>query len=51
MPDELPADDPRAAHLGVYQWLTFVQDSLVHGRMQVRERSSCNCRCGPTASP
>jgi len=28
-PDELPEDDPRAGHLGVYQWLTFVQDSLV----------------------
>jgi Domain of unknown function (DUF2017) len=38
MPDDLPAGDPRAEHLGVYQWLTFVQDSLVHGRMQVRER-------------
>ena len=28
-PDEFPEDDPRADHLGVYQWLTFVQDSLV----------------------
>lgn len=28
-PDELPEDDPRAGHLGVYQWLTWVQDSLV----------------------
>lgn len=35
MPDELPPDDPRAAHLGVYHWLTFVQDSLVQGRMRV----------------
>ncbi|WP_298180154.1 DUF2017 domain-containing protein [Saccharomonospora sp.] len=29
MPDELPADDPRASHLGVYHWLTWVQDTLV----------------------
>ncbi|GAA0898622.1 DUF2017 domain-containing protein [Pseudonocardia zijingensis] len=34
--DDLPVDDPRAAHLGVYHWLTFVQDSLVQTRMQVR---------------
>jgi hypothetical protein len=30
MPEELPADDPRAPHLGVYQWLTWMQESLVH---------------------
>jgi hypothetical protein len=36
MPDELPPDDPRAAHLGVYHWLTFVQDSLVQARLQLR---------------
>lgn len=35
LPEELAADDPRGPHLGVYQWLTFVQDSLVQGRMQV----------------
>jgi len=29
MPDELPEDDPRAPHLGVYHWLTWVQESLV----------------------
>ncbi|HEV2780296.1 MAG TPA: DUF2017 domain-containing protein [Actinophytocola sp.] len=29
MPDELPADDPRAPHLGVYHWLTWMQESLV----------------------
>jgi hypothetical protein len=29
MPEELPEEDLRSAHLGVYQWLTFVQDSLV----------------------
>ena len=34
MPEELPPDDPRASHLGVYHWLTFVQDSLVQGRMR-----------------
>jgi hypothetical protein len=34
--DNLPPDDPRAAHIGVYQWLTFVQDALVQTRMQVR---------------
>lgn len=28
-PDELPEDDPRAAHLGVYHWLTWMQDSLL----------------------
>ena len=36
MPDELPPDDPRAAHMGVYHWLTFVQDALVQTRMQIR---------------
>jgi hypothetical protein len=36
MPDQLPPDDPRGAHLGVYQWLTFVQDALVQARMLVR---------------
>lgn len=30
MPDELPFDDPRASHLGVYHWLTYVQETLVH---------------------
>jgi hypothetical protein len=30
MPDELPDDDPRAPHLGVYHWLTWMQESLVH---------------------
>ncbi|MBN6036831.1 DUF2017 domain-containing protein [Amycolatopsis sp. 195334CR] len=29
MPDELPPEDPRAPHLGVYHWLTWVQESLV----------------------
>lgn len=29
MPDELPADDPRSPHLGVYQWLTWMQEHLV----------------------
>lgn len=29
MPDELPDDDPRAPHLGVYHWLTWIQESLV----------------------
>ncbi|GAB3478279.1 DUF2017 domain-containing protein [Amycolatopsis cihanbeyliensis] len=29
MPDDLPDDDPRSAHLGVYHWLTWVQESLV----------------------
>ncbi len=35
MPDQLPADDPRSTHLGVYHWLTFVQDGLVEARMRV----------------
>jgi hypothetical protein len=35
LPEELPPDDPRAAHLGVYQWLTFVQDALVQCRLRV----------------
>jgi hypothetical protein len=30
MPDELPEDDTRATHLGVYHWLTWVQESLIH---------------------
>ncbi|MGH3796632.1 MAG: DUF2017 domain-containing protein [Pseudonocardiaceae bacterium] len=29
MPDELPPDDYRAPHLGVYHWLTWVQESLI----------------------
>jgi hypothetical protein len=28
-PDELEPDDPRAPHLDVYHWLTWMQDSLV----------------------
>ena len=28
-PDELPPDDARAGHLGVYHWLTYIQESLV----------------------
>ena len=32
MPDYPPDDPAAAAHLGVYQWLTFVQDSLVQTR-------------------
>jgi uncharacterized protein DUF2017 len=30
--DEPPADEAQAAHLGVYHWLTFVQDALVQTR-------------------
>ena len=29
MPDELPEDDPRSPHLGVYHWLTWVQETLI----------------------
>jgi hypothetical protein len=29
MPEELPEDDPRSSHLGVYHWLTWMQESLV----------------------
>ena len=29
MPDELPEDELHREHLGVYQWLTWVQDNLV----------------------
>ncbi|MFR9731569.1 DUF2017 domain-containing protein [Saccharopolyspora sp. MS10] len=29
MPEEPPEDELRREHLGVYQWLTWVQDSLV----------------------
>lgn len=29
MPEELPSDDPRAPHLGVYHWLTYLQESLI----------------------
>jgi Domain of unknown function (DUF2017) len=31
MPEELPTTDPRAPHLGVYHWLTYVQETLVLG--------------------
>ena len=34
MPEQLPDDDPRAQHLGVYHWLTYVQDSLTRVRMK-----------------
>jgi hypothetical protein len=34
MDEVLPDDDPRAGHLGVYHWLTFVQDALVQARMR-----------------
>lgn len=30
MPDDLADDDPRAPHLTVYHWLTWMQESLVH---------------------
>lgn len=36
MPEELPPDDPRGPHMGVYHWLTFVQDALVQARMHLR---------------
>ena len=36
MPDELPPDDPRSGHLGVYHWLTYLQDGLVQSRMALR---------------
>lgn len=36
MPDEIPEGDPRAPHLGVYHWLTFVQDALVQALMYGR---------------
>ncbi|HEU0089718.1 MAG TPA: DUF2017 domain-containing protein [Pseudonocardiaceae bacterium] len=29
MPDEWSPDDPRAPHLSVYHWLTWVQESLI----------------------
>lgn len=29
MPEALPPDDPRADHMPVYHWLTWLQDSLV----------------------
>ena len=32
MPDELPPDDHRSGQLGVYHWLTYVQDGLVRSR-------------------
>jgi hypothetical protein len=32
MPDEPPDDESAAAHMSVYQWLTFVQDALVQTR-------------------
>jgi Domain of unknown function (DUF2017) len=33
MPEYPPEDEALAAHLGVYQWLTFVQDALVQARV------------------
>jgi hypothetical protein len=33
MPEEPPEDDLEREHLGVYQWLTWVQDSLVEAVM------------------
>ena len=34
MPEVVPDEDPRAGHIGVYHWLTFVQDALVQERMR-----------------
>lgn len=34
-PESFPEDDPRGPHLGVYHWLTFVQDSLVQARLSL----------------
>ena len=31
--EDMPEDETVAAHLGAYQWLTFVQDALVQARM------------------
>lgn len=33
VPEIPPEDEALAAHLGVYQWLTFVQDALVQARV------------------
>jgi hypothetical protein len=33
-PDQLSEDDPRSHHLGVYQWLSFVQDTLIDAVQQ-----------------
>lgn len=33
MPDELAPGDPRAPHLPVYHWLTWMQDSLIQALM------------------
>lgn len=33
MPDELDPADPRAPHLDVYHWLTWMQDSLLQALM------------------
>lgn len=33
LPDRLPSGHPMAAHLGVYQWLTVLQEYLVLGLM------------------
>lgn len=35
MPDDVDPADPRASHLGIYHWLTFVQDGLVQARMRL----------------
>ncbi|HEY0816544.1 MAG TPA: DUF2017 domain-containing protein [Pseudonocardia sp.] len=35
MEDDVDPADPRAAHLGIYHWLTFVQDGLVQARMRL----------------
>ena len=35
MPEDLPQDETLAAHVGVYHWLTFVQDALVQTRASV----------------
>lgn len=32
MPEDMPEDESAAAHMGVYQWLTFIQDALVQTR-------------------
>lgn len=37
-PDRLPDGDPKAAHLGVYQWLTALQEHLVLGLMGLMDK-------------
>ena len=52
MPDDAARTTPAPRHLGVYHWLTFVQDGLVQSRMPHAGATRRSAACAPrTARP